>query len=159
MHILHLLLNLTRGGIPLLNFLLDHCLADEDMSRGEFGIDFITLSTKASLDVLGLNFESSDFVVMKKHRDINANIVRRTQNILASGCHSYQESSVAIEARLSGLTCKVRLRGKVCAQNHMPMQLSEDSFEWFFLEIEAFRKLQGGERIAEFIGVVLDDSQ
>ncbi|UKZ94482.1 uncharacterized protein TrAFT101_009353 [Trichoderma asperellum] len=163
--LLYMLLNLTHGGVPLLNFLLGHYLVEQDLSGWETSIKIIASSPRGFLDVLGLNFLSNNFSIEARSQDISKDSVRRTQRILELGCHTYREGNIAMEARLSGLTCKVRLRGKACAQKQMPfrrrLHAAPDDYniKSFFFEIEAFRKLHGCKRISEFVGVVLDDNQ
>jgi hypothetical protein len=152
----------TRGGIPLLNFFLDYCLADQDLTGWETSINIIPSSTNGSLDVLNFDFLTGSFSIEDEPKDIDSDFFKCTQGILAMGCYAYREINIAMEARLSGLASKVRLRGKVYAQKHMPFRGTCDNTNaqvYFFLEIEAFRKLQGGTRISEFAGVVLDDGQ
>lgn len=153
----------TRGGIPLMNFLLDHCLADQDLSGWKTDINIVPSSTGGSLDVLGLDFLSGrSFSIKDESEDVDGELARRTQDVLAMECHAYREKDIAMEARLSGLFSKVRFRGAGCAQTHMPFQdmvSNPDAQKYFFLEIEAFRKLQGGARISKFVGVILDDSE
>ncbi|KAL6900515.1 hypothetical protein GGI43DRAFT_423003 [Trichoderma evansii] len=159
LYLLELLLNLTRGGVPLMNFVLDYCLADQDLSSWETTVEITAASDQGCVDVLDLDFISGDSNIEVTSEDFDCNSFRQTQSMLASGCHFYQESNVAMEARLSGLTCKVRLRGKVCAQKHIPLSHTGKNYPLFFLEIEALRKLQGGKRISEFVGIVVDDKQ
>lgn len=152
-----LLVGLTRGGVPLLHFLLDHYLTSQELTGWETHVKISSSSTKGSIDILGLDFLSENFSVeCGESHDIDRDLVRGTQKILALGCHVVHERNVAMEMRLTGLACKVRLGGKVCAQKHMC--LPKDT-EVSILEIEAFHKLQGDKRISELVGVVLDDSQ
>lgn len=102
---------------------------------------------------MGLDFLSAILSVKGRPGDADGHLVRRTQSILVSGCPAYQESNIAMEARLSGVACKVRLRGKVCAQKHMPVNHTrEDVPEIFFLEIKAF----GSFKVArEFLSLLV----
>lgn len=157
-NLLTLLIDLSRGEVPLLNVLLDHCLADQAPANGGTTVNIVAHSKRGAIDLLGLDLQSKNLTVaFKTEHDDDRDLVKNTGVILRMGCPLYRQNDVAIEARLTGLACKVRLRGRVCVQKHMA--LGRRSAFGFFSEIEAFMKLRDGTRVAEFVGVVLDSRQ
>ena len=62
-HLLYLLVRLSRGGVPLLNILLDHYLANQDPAGLETNVTLVDRSRRAAMDILGLDFQSQSFAV------------------------------------------------------------------------------------------------
>lgn len=84
-------------------------------------------------------------------------------NIEDLGCAQFLETEIIVQSRMSSSCFMVRVENRTCIERKAPFVRSgidnENGFHNFFNDLKLLKSMRGCTGVAEFIGVVLDDTR
>ena len=96
--------------------------------------------------------------------EVEMSCERRILNDLKHlNCAQFLERDILVESRISSSRFKVRAGSRVCIERKVPFANSgtqgENEFHAYFQDLKQLKSVRGYKGIAEFIGVVMDDTR
>ena len=101
---------------------------------------------------------SEDFLEVKM-----SNEDRILNDIEDLGCAQFLESEIIVQSRMSSSCFMVRVESRTCVERKVPFVSSgtqgENGFHTYFNDLKLLNSMRGCTGVAEFVGVVLDDTR
>lgn len=108
--------------------------------------------------------DSTETKICEDTLEVEMSCERRILNDLKHlNCAKFLERDILVESRISSSRFKVRAGSRICIERKVPFANSgtqgENEFHAYFQDLKQLKSVRGYKGVAEFIGVVMDDTR